>query len=437
MTEPSSNETAEASTEPPRTEDNKGGLDAKALTELVVPNNWIVLVRIAGTIVFVLSAVAILLKSAFGGADVFALQQSINTMMKITALSIILLIITFTSRALSLFLSLVVVFSLLLPTSDVIRLVIVATRSDAEIDELYPRDSNVSVNSLYRSQEITSNIMAEVRKVSGDNVNINLETLNTIEREIQNKIIIHEVRRLAEHVIVRSLDGLLLHLHNQNQADDEVTGLGTWELHYADHFRFPSDIYSLKSQGLISMNYDDFDSIQLTSVGQRVAQALAEPDFFLGTRQSDQIIRDLFVDELCTNPGQADAVATRVGDELELNSNGSERWFSVSVTDGEHLFVAASDFSDPVVTLYDRNSLRMIGKNDDYQEAFFEVEETANEVARIAAGALGQALQNTDAALLANLEQGEYLFCVHDYWREPFGADVMVVQNQSVVTLGE
>lgn len=407
------------------------------LSELVLPNSWIIVVRAAGTIVFIASAAAILLKSMFGGSDAFALQQSINSMIKITALSIILLIITFTSRSISLFLSLLVVFSLLLPTSDVIRLIIVATRSDAEIDELYPRDSNVSVNALYQSRQITSDIMTEVRKLSENNALVNSEGISNIENEIQNKIIIHEVRRLAEHVIVRSLDGLLIHLYQQNQEDAEAAGLGTWELHYADHFKFPSDIYSLRNQGLIRMNYDDFDSIQLTSVGLRVAQALDEPDFFLGTRQSDQIIRDLFVDDVCTDPQLASPIVAMNGDTIDINSLDAERWISFSVLDGEHLIVVASEANDPVLSVYDRNSLRLVGRNDDHRERNFDNDETPDEIAQIALDSMDRVLKVTDSAVLSEMNAGEYLLCVHDYWRSPFEAEVAVVRNSTTVSWTE
>ncbi len=391
--------------------------------------DWRVPLRWGAILILVAASVVLLLLSLFGShARLPTAEFQTATALKVAALGLLVLLITFLKEGWVVTVLLLSVLSLLLPTSDVIRLVTIATRPDATIADLYPSNEDVSVNTLYRSEALTNVIIGVVRK--------NLEGTaaaamneDRLRGPVRTAITDHEIQRLVETVTSWSLEGLVLHLGEAELAGDAGASMASWVFRYGDQPQFQTDVARLRGLGLIRMNYDDVRSIALTWIGKRVADGL-ENQGLPRPRNTFDIQPTTAVDpfDALAAPSRgcptnleglpALSVGTPI-DDVGL-AEGGLNWFELTIeTETALVITAVSATNDPVLFLCQAGVGAPLASNDDYETISYHawMDAGPERIGTLAAAAAGlDRLRWSDAAILMRAPAGQYLVGVKDYW---------------------
>lgn len=398
---------------------------------LAMMADWQLVLRFGAIVILVAACVVLLLHSFTGdGAGLLAAEFRIETALKVAALGFLILLITFLKGGWAVGVTLLGVLSLLIPTMDVIRLVTIATRPDTTIADLYPSNADVSVNTLYRSEALTNEIIEVVRKNLGNGTAASL-SLERLREPVRTAIANHEIQRLVETVTSWSVDGLMLHLGEAAYEGDATAGLASWAFRYGDRPQFEADVARLRGLGLIRMNYDDVQSIELTWIGRRVADVLANEGQPL--QPQDAAIPTAMWDDplaqLTTPPGGCPTNVEGLP-VLSLDAAVADAplavagvsWFELSLTQETTLvLVAASQSIDPMIFLCRAGIGTALATNDDYETITYRTrfDVGSERIGAWAAAAAGvDSLRWSDAAILTALAPGRYLVGVRDYWGE-------------------
>ena len=256
------------------------------------------LFQVAALFVFVGASAVILVHTFLGSMNndpmyISKLEEIIEITTRIIALSLILLFVLIVRHWFSVVFSLLIVCTLIIPTRDVIRLYLLATGSQRDINEFYALDGNILSSSMFRSDHITNQIRSIIKGVFEGNFSaFDQNDIEMIANEVRKEILLYEIIVLAERLLERSMQGLLIHLHEYSESGGR--GIGEWLIDYEQHHRFSGDIASLHSMGLIKMDYDDWDTIEPTEVGHSMARLLSDVRFLPGSPSAEIVALEHF-----------------------------------------------------------------------------------------------------------------------------------------------
>ena len=234
----------------------------------------------AGMIVFVFASVALVLLviySVIFDLDEASMLRGAESILTIAGLGIIISFLLSAKNVVIVTITLLVVAALVIPSRDIVRFVLVSTGSDRSLEDFYGR-SGVSSNITSRVDDIALEIVDELEKAlhQDDLAPFSLEQRQRLAQSIGDVIQRDRTFTLYERVNARGVLELLSAIMD-GQASDFI-------YRYRDVDRLEDDLRYLRYEGLVSIAYDDLDSINITPLGRAVVEV---------SRATDEIVAEL------------------------------------------------------------------------------------------------------------------------------------------------
>jgi hypothetical protein len=197
-----------------------------------------------------------------GSTDYFFFR-SVEIIISIGALGLIVSFLGSASNAIAVFFAFLVITALILPTRDIVRLALVATGSDRNLEDYYG-SSSTGTNLSGRVPDMAGNVVREViKRLKGEGINVSLDTrdqlISTVTREVSTDRVLTIIDRVKSRGALELLEAI-----SREDLQQEFL------YKYRENDRLGIDVAFLRNEDLISMAYDDLSSIKITDLGTRV-----------------------------------------------------------------------------------------------------------------------------------------------------------------------
>ncbi len=367
--------------EPPP--DKKGENKLQQLKELFSKD-----LEYVGLFVFSITAVAMILFVA--GFNFFPLEgkspyshfRSAELLLTLAATGLVVAIIGRANNPFVLTFGIFLIGALIVPSKDIVRFALIASGSDRTYESII-QSARSGTDVEGRSTDVANKILTELDRFGFLNLAENLppagraarrkEAINIVEGEVRKE---REIT-LLEQVRARGA------LETLNATGADIKG---WVYKYGREEKFIEDLRFLRSEGLISYAYDDFDTIVITFLGGNVlgraaaGSALADLGFdFAGLEPSGYAIPGAPVaacpsdSDIISAPDASTEVLSSGGRSMNLRRDFQYMRFVVSDSATYQIDVVVDDPNlvgplDPLLALFSltpENDCTFLATDDD------------------------------------------------------------------------
>ena len=272
-----------------------------------------------------------------GTSNDYRLFRSLEIVLTLSALGIVVLFLSRQPSPLVATFSIFVVGALIIPSKDIVRLALIVTGSEKNIEDFFGTGI-VGPDLQGRADDAAAKIVSEVLNFNGyrdeTRPNIAEAERRRLVKNISNRIYEERVLTILERVKSRGSFELLVASESDFQD---------FMYKHSSHEKFVEDVRFLRSEDLISFAYGDLQSIQVTPTGRDVLRWASTGELSPSrTSQSDVLGSDLRdrVSSLFGRPGQfaedecTDFLA-RSSQLAEIRLNAEDDESSVNAEDDE------------------------------------------------------------------------------------------------------
>lgn len=298
-------------------------------------------------------------------ADIFTSLKLIEKLLTLTAAALVVALIGRAQNPLVLAFGIFLIGALIVPSSDIIRFALIAFGSDKNYEE-FITSSKIGRDPLGRSSDAANKIVTELES--------NGYLLATLEPSMRKRAVNSVISMLVEEreitlleqVRTRGAFGVLRATSEGDEIRRMVYEFGSSEDDFRTHLNF------LRSSALITFNYDDLSSVEITELGRQVLHRAIQLERAIRGEGRDDHVANL--DDMCPEgaEGLADEYEAARKDGVARTFGDNPTWIRLGIpADGTYLIEvdnAVNPDVDPyalLISMGPDNQCRWVAEDDD------------------------------------------------------------------------
>jgi hypothetical protein len=216
----------------------------------------------SGLLVFTITSISIIVMLALFtliGTEPFVTLKTAEILLTLAGTALVVAFISRAQNPLVLGVGILLIGALIVPSTDIVRFAIIVSGSDKRIQDFFV-STRTGKSQRNRDVDVARQITIQLKQdgliqVSGEQ---EVRTVDVIARELGRDRRLELLDQIEKRGSLRIL--------REIQADNNRE----WIYKYGNDEKFKDDLSYLRTEGVISYVYEDYDTIQLTSLGNDV-----------------------------------------------------------------------------------------------------------------------------------------------------------------------